>query len=573
MTQRAIQYAQDVLSGKEVAGRLVKLSCQRFMDDLDRSKLKVFSEDFPYVFNEERADELLDYAETLVIAEGSERFPLVLAPYQAFIFSNLNGWEHRETGFRRFRSSYVQVGRQQGKSLMNGVLGTYYGNFAGYQHAQIYCSATKKKQAMIVVEEMIKFIKSDPELEELFKIKEYIGQIDCLNTDSKIIALSRDTKIDGFRPFLGIVDEFHLHPTNEMYKILEGGTGNLKETLISVITTAGFDLNSPCYEMYKYCIKVLEGVVTNETRFIYIAQLDEEDDMWDSSNWVKANPLTCQTQEGIKIMEDTANEARDTGGENYRDFLTKRLNKWVQFTDNQYMNLEHWKKCESDKTLDDYKGQECIIGIDLSSGGDLTSLSFVIAHKVDNVKKYFIHSHSFIPEKRVAEHIKTDNAPYDIWVRDGLLTTTATLGGIKTDYKYIIEYLKTTIKEYNLKVKLICYDPHNASAFLHDLSELGYPVLEILQSHKSLNDPTCDFRLEVEAGNVLYNKKSALLSWSVANAETVSNSYGEIKIDKNLERKRIDPVDATICAWHQAMKVKFNFSQFRGGEALKKLGW
>ncbi|MED4693791.1 terminase large subunit [Peribacillus frigoritolerans] len=573
MTQRAIQYAQDVLSGKEVAGRLVKLSCQRFMDDLDRSKLKVYSEDFPYVFNEERADELLDYAETLVIAEGLETFPLVLAPYQAFIFSNLNGWENRETGFRRFRSSYVQVGRQNGKSLMNGVLGTYYGNFAGYQHGQIYCSATKKKQAMIVVDEMIKFIKADPELEELFKIKEYIGQIDCLNTDSKIMALSRDTKIDGFRPFLGIVDEFHLHPTNEMYKILEGGTGNLKETLISVITTAGFDLNSPCYEMYKYCKRILEGVVTNETRFVYVAELDEEDDMWDSSNWVKANPLTCQTPEGIKLMEDTANEARDTGGENYRDYLTKRLNKWVQFTDNQYMNLEHWKKCESDKTLADYKGQDSWVGLDLSSGGDLTSLSIVIPHKVDGVKKYFVHSHSFMPEKRIAQHIKTDNAPYDIWVRDGLITTTKTLGGIKTDYKYIIEYLKKVIQEYNLRIKMICYDPHNASAFLHDLSELGYPVFEVGQSHKQLNDATCDFKLEVEAKNVLYNKKSALLSWSVANAETVSNSYGEIKIDKNLERKRIDPVDAVIDAWHQAMKVKFNFTQFRGEDAMKKLGW
>ncbi|MDM5212647.1 terminase large subunit [Peribacillus sp. NJ4] len=140
MTQRAIQYAEDVLSGKEVTGRLVKLSCQRFMDDLKRSQLNLYSEDFPYIFNEERANELLDYAETLTIAEGSEQFPLVLAPYQVFIFSNLNGWEHRESGFRRFRSSYVQVGRQNGKSLMNGVLGTYYGNFTDYQHAQIYCS-------------------------------------------------------------------------------------------------------------------------------------------------------------------------------------------------------------------------------------------------------------------------------------------------------------------------------------------------------------------------------------------------------------------------------------------------
>ncbi|WP_083450918.1 terminase large subunit [Peribacillus butanolivorans] len=543
------------------------------MDDLERSKLKVLSEDFPYVFNEERANELLDYAETLLIAEGTDKFQLELAPYQAFIFSNLNGWEHRDTGFRRFRSSYVQVGRQNGKSLMNGVLGTYFGNFTDYQHAQIYCSATKKKQAMIVVDEMIKFIKADPELEELFKIKEYIGTIECLNTDSKIIALSRDTKIDGFRPFLGIVDEYHLHKTNEMYKILEGGTGNMKETLISIITTAGFDLNSPCYEMYKYCISIIEGVATNETRFVYIAQLDEDDDKWDSSNWVKANPLTCQTPEGIKLMEDTADEAKRTGGENYRDFVTKRLNEWMQFTDNQYMNLQHWKDCESDKTLADFKGYEAFVGMDLSSGGDLTSLSYVIPHKADGVKKYFVHSHSFIPEKRVAEHIKTDNAPYDMWVRDGLMTTTPTLGGIKTDYKYILQYLKKTIKEYNLKVRMICYDPHNASAFLHDLQELSVPVMQIAQSHKELNDATCDFKLEVEAGNVLYNKKSALLSWSVANAETVSNSYGEIKIDKNLMRKRIDPVDAIIDAWTQSMKVKFDFSRITGKEARKNLGW
>lgn len=565
MTHRAIQYALDVLEGREKTGRLVKLSCQRFMNDLSRQG----TDDFPYIFNKEQANELLDYSETLVVGEGTKKTQLELAPFQAFIFSNLHGWVHRDTGFRKYRSSYCQLGRQQGKSLMNGVLGTFYGNFTDYQHGQIYCSATKKDQAKIVLNEMIKFIKSDEELAELFKIKEYKSTIECLNTNSTIIALSRDTKIDGFRPYLGIVDEYHLHPTNEMLKQLEGGTGNLDETLISIITTSGFDLNAPCFELYKYCIKVLEGVTTNETRFVYIAQLDDEDDIWDSSNWVKANPLTCQSERGIKFMEDTANEARAMGGTDLRDFMTKRLNKWIQFTDKQYMNLEHWKKCESDKTIEDYKGNDCFIGLDLSSGGDLCSLSFIFPHSVSNEKKYFIHSHSFIPSNRVAEHIKTDSAPYDIWIRDGLLTVTETLGGIKTDYKYILKYLEDTIKKYNLTVKMICYDPHNASAFLHDLNELGISVLEILQTPRNLNDPTCDFRLEVEAGNVLYDKKNALLSWSVANAEIVSNSYGEIKIDKNLERKRIDPVDSILDAWHQSMKVEFNFSRIMDMD----LGW
>ncbi len=360
-----------------------------------------------------------------------------------------------------------------------------------------------------------------------------------------------------------------------MYKLLEGGTGNLKECLISVITTAGFDLNSPCYELFEYCIKILEGVTENETQFIYIAQLDKEDDIWDTKNWVKANPLTCKTPEGIKRMEDIARKAKEMGGEELRDFMTKRLNIWVQFTDNQYMNTEKWKNCESNKTLEDFRGHTAITGLDLSSGGDLTSLGLVIPYYDDEGnRKYFIHSHSFIPKNRVAEHIKTDRAPYDIWIREEILTATETMGGIKTDYKYIISYLKKLIEDYELNIEMICYDPHNASAFLYDLEQLGINTLEITQSARNLNDPTVDFRLEVEAGNVEYNKHNKLLTWSIVNAKTASNSFGEIKIDKDLQRKRIDPVDSVIDAWKVAMTIdaKVDINEVTN-EFLDMMGW
>ena len=569
---RVTQYALDVVEGRIVSGRSVLLACERHLDDIEKSKLAPFV----YRFDEEKASVIIDYAETLIIGEGEEKQPLVLESFQAFIFGSLHGWVHKETGYRRFRSSYIQVGRQQGKSMLNGVLGTFYGNFDGYNYGQIYCTATKQAQAKIVLNEMIKFIRSDLDLEEMFKIKEYKSEIECLLTNSVIMALGRDTKsIDGFRPLLGIVDEYHAHKDNQMYKQLEGGTGNLKESLISVITTAGFDLNSPCYELYEYCIKVLEGVVENLTQFVFIAQLDKDDDIWDSRNWVKANPLTCKTPEGIKRMEDIAKKAKEIGGNELRDFMTKRLNTWVQFSDDQYMNLEHWKKCESDKTLEDTRGMSAVAGLDLSSGGDLTSLSLVFPYYNDNGdKKYYVYSHSFIPKKRVAEHIKTDSAPYDIWIRDGLITTTETLGGIKTDYKYIISHLKRLIEEYEIKIELICYDPHNASAFLNDLEELGYNSMSITQSARFLNDPTVDFRLEVEAGNVEYDKNNKLLSWSVANAKIVSNSYGEIKIDKDLQKKRIDPVDAVIDAWKEAMSIdgNINLTQITN-EYLDMMGW
>lgn len=568
---RTTQYAIDVLEGKIVAGEYVKLACKRHLDDLEKSKLA------PYVyrFDEEKANEIIDYAETLTIGEGEEKRPLVLEDFQAFIFGSLHGWVHKETGYRRFRNSYIQLGRQQGKSMMNGIFGTFYGNFDSYNYGQIYCTATKMDQAKIVLKEMIKFIRSDSDLEELFKIKEYESTIECLITNSEIKALGRDTKsIDGFRPYLGIVDEYHAHPDNQMYKLLEGGTGNLKECLISVITTAGFDLNSPCYELYEYCCNLLKGVFENDTQFVFIAQLDKDDDIWDPKNWVKANPLTCKTQEGIERMIDIANKAKQMGGNELRDFMTKRLNIWVQHTDDQYMNIEHWKKCASDKTLEDFRGKPCVAGLDLSSGGDLTSLALVFPYEVEGVRKYFVHSHSFIPKRRVEQHIKTDNAPYDIWIREGLLTVTETLGGIKTDYKYIISYLQRLIEEYEIKIRMICYDPHNASAFLNDIEELGIDSLSITQSARNLNDPTVDFRLEVEAGNVEYNKNNQLLTWSIANAKVVSNSFGEIKLDKNLQSRRIDPVDAIIDAWKVAMttETELNITEVTN-EYLEMMGW
>jgi phage terminase large subunit-like protein len=162
-----------------------------------------------------------------------------------------------------------------------------------------------------------------------------------------------------------------------------------------------------------------------------------------------------------------------------------------------------------------------------------------------------------------------------MWVREKLITLTETMGGIKTDYKYIISYLKELKNKYDLKIKIICYDPHNASAFLSDLEGLGYDSLLIPQSCKYLNDATVDFRLEIESGNVIFNKDEAkVLTWSLANARVVTNSFKEIKIDKDLAQKRIDAVDAVIDAWTEAMKGEFkpDINELTD-EYLKMMGW
>lgn len=571
---RATLFAKSVVEGtiSRAVGELEILSCKRHLRDLERQG----TEEFPYIWSEEKANEIMSFAENLTLAEGDEPALMKLWDFQCFVFGSWNGWIHKDTGYRRFRTSYEQVARQNGKSVGNAVPSLYYGNFDGYYYPQIYATATKEAQAKIVLKECYKFINADKELsgtktkKGLFTIKDYKSEIECNLTNGVIKALGRDTdSIDGFRPYFGSVDEYHKHKTNQMYKLLTDGTKKLKQCLISTITTAGFDINSPCKELYDYCVNVLRGVVQDETQFIYICQLDKNDDIWDEKNWPKANPLW--TEETLNSLRADAIKAKEMQGEELRNFMTKSLNMWVQMSDDDYIDIEKWKECATDLTLEDMRGMECGIGLDLSSGGDLTStaLEFELGNN-----EYFIESHSFIPINRLQEHIKTDKAPYDMWLRQGLITATETLGGVKTDYKYIIRYLKQLQEEYDLKYRFIAYDPHNADAFLNDLESFGCDTIEIVPSARNLNSATVDFKLSVNGGTIKYNKKNSLLTWSVANAKLTYNSFGECKIDKNYRTKRIDPVDAIIDVHKVMIENKSTIDINKSTENyLKMMGW
>lgn len=568
---RVTQYAHDVVNGLKVAGEAEKNACLRHLNDLERQG----TEEFPFYFDEDKANEILDFAELLTIAEGDSPGPLKLEPFQAFCFGSLNGWRN-VSGYRRFRTSYIQLARQQGKSLFNGVMTLFYGNFSGYQYPQVYATATKQDQAFIVLKEAIKFIEADEELAEAFKIKEYKYTIECLLSNGTARALGKDTKsIDGFRPYFASVDEYHGHKDNQIYKLLQDGTKRLKETLISVITTAGFDLNSPCFELYEYCKNVANGTFEDETQFVFITEMDKDDDPYNEDNWRKSNPYWDDLT--LSSLRTLAKQAKEMGGKEELNFFTKSLNMWVDFSDSSYIRASHWKDCKSIINLKDFTelhpNAKCYAGLDLSSGGDLTSLALVFVHYKDSVRKYYIYSHSFMPSKRVTEHEKTDKAPYRMWIKNGLLTATETLSGIKTDYKYIISHLQTLISLYDIKLQMICYDPHNASAFLQDLEEMGYPTVEVSQSARSLNDPTSDFALEVEAGNVEYDQANALMTWSVINAKVIYNSFGEMKVDKEKYTKRIDVVDAIIDAWKMAMSAEVIDIQETTNSYLDMMGW
>lgn len=572
---RVTEHAHRVLSGKVQSGELHELACKRHLNDLERQN----TEDFPYYYDADKAKEILDFAETLTIAEGDTEKPVKLIEEQAFDIGCTFGWRKVSNKKRRFRRRYKSVARQNGKTFENGIMGTYIAGFGGYNYGKLFTVATKKRQSRLAWEEMSKFISIDPDLSEYFKVKDYCSRIECPATHCTVEALSREAGLDdGFRSIFASVDEIHQHKDNKIYKAIYNGTRSLPETIVSMITTRGDKLNSFCKEMDDYAVKVLRGTATAEDFFVDIYALDKDDDIWECGNWIKANPYICRNPDLLETLKADAQTARDMGGSDLRDFLTKSLNMWVNNTDDMFIDAEKWQECGSDKKLEELRNQSCWVGIDLSSGGDLTTFS--LEFDEDSEESIYFYSHSFMPKGRLEEHIETDLAPYDLWADMGLITVTGGDMDFKNDYKFIIRKLKDLQAEYDLKFKGIGIDPHNADGVLADLEEFGCPVVTITQSCKALNDPTVDIRLLVKSLKVEYDKSNELLTWSFLNAKTVKNSFDEIKVDKKdgQRHKRIDPVDACIDA--HAVKMQFAKSMKKTvdtnqqmEEYLKLMGW
>lgn len=540
MLDRVTEYAQRVVSGKVVCGELHRLACKRHLDDLKR-------QDFPYYWSIEKSNDIIEFAETLTIAEGETPKPVKLIPSQVFDLGCTFGWLKKSNNKRRFRRRYKSVARQNGKTFENGIMGTYISLSGGYSYGKLFTVATKKRQSRLAWEEMSKFINIDKDLKEYFQVKNYKSLIICTDTNCTIEALSKEAGLDdGFRSIFSSIDEIHQHKDNKIYKALYNGTRSLPETLQSMITTRGDRLHSFCKEMDDYCINILYGTVKAEDFFVDIYCLDKDDDIYNPNVWIKSNPYLCTTSDGMEILKTDSQTAKNMGGEELKDFIIKDLNLWCENTDSKYIDADKWSQCGSNRTLQDFINCECWVGLDLSSGGDLTTLSLEF---VDG-SKYYFYTHSFMPRGRMEEHIKTDLAPYDIWEQEGLITVTGGESDFKNDYKFIISHLKELQEEYNLKFMGIGIDPHNADGILSDLEGFGCPVVIIVQSCRSLNDATIDIRLLVKSLLVEYDKSNTLMAYSFLNASIVQNSFKEIKVDKQsgFKHQRIDPVDACIDA-------------------------
>ena len=580
LLEEITQYAKDCISGKEISCKKHKWACQRLIRDIGKMK----EPKYPYTWNEKQAQLIVEWFSMLRHSKGVlAGQPIALTPWQKFRLCQLYGWVRKDTGRRRFKKSFTEVARKNAKSQEEAGVALYEISVTAAKNqetAEGYTAGTKRDQSRIVFNEAGLMLRGSP-LQTAFRVTR--DSITHVKTGSILKPLSKeDGKTgDGTNPAILICDEYHQHKTTEFYDL--GLGSNTKEPLLMIITTAGMDLTYPCYVTeYSYCSKVLnpDTDVENDEYLIDICEMDPEDyadlSRLDHEDlWKKANPIRMTYPEGVDKIRGEYKIAKEQP-EHMTAFLTKCLNIWVQATENGYMDMAKWKACQVDEIPTVTNGRDVYVGFDMSAKIDLTSVAFVIPYESEEtdesekrVIKYVVYSHSFIPNReKLIERKAKDKVDYDAWERQGFLTVTDTP---IVDQSAVMKYVLGFCEMHGWQIHTLCFDPANASKLMMDLSDEGYDVEEVFQSHKSLNESTQGFREQVYSRNILYTY-NPVLNFAMSNA-VIRRSNGLIKIDKDATTKRIDPVDAVLCAYKLAMYHEFCNSTLQAIDKFLESEW
>lgn len=553
LTDELIQYSKDCIADTRHVCQKHRWACERFLNDLKKSGTK----EFPYIFDEEKALRFFEWAalhkHTKGVLAGE---PIEFTPIQRFIFGNVYGWVHQDTGLRRFRKAYWQVARKNAKSQSLAIVGDYELMALGEPMSEVYIGATKSMQAKIIYNEVVAMLKRCPLLKG--KWHESYGVIRHPKSDSILRALSKDDGKtgDGLNPQCGLIDEYHAHPTDEILEVINTGMVARRQPLLFIITTAGTNFGGPCYRVeYPLVEKILDPSLDFDVAdyFCMVNELDRDqegnliDDVKDEECWVKSNPIAATYPEGLANIRSKLASALESP-EKMESFLTKNMNLWVNQSAMSYMDMAKWKERGAiTKIPVDLYGRSAYVGIDLSKRIDLTAAGIIVPI-VDSAIQYVVRAHGFIPEDTVAVHEKTDKVPYRTWAKLGYLTITP---GDVVDYRFIESWIHETTDDLGVNVKELCYDPYNATHFAQDFDAQGITTVEVRQGMRTLSEPTKAFREEAYRGNILH-EPNPLLDWAISNAVTKRDHNENIILDKEKSTNRIDPIAAVINAFSRA---------------------
>lgn len=529
-------YAIDIINGDIVACYEIKQACKRYLEDLKKSELK----DNEYFFDAERSERFLRIAQKFKHVKGNwDKDFIIFEPWQCFLGVNIFGFVDKETNSRRFRTAYVEVARGNAKSTKASILGLYFLCLEDPNGNEVYSAATKKDQARIILDSARAMAKGNKSYRDRFGVNVMKHHIEHESSNSFFKALSSDSdSLDGLQPVLGLVDELHAHKTREIYDVIDSAMSKRNDSLMFVITTAGFNTNGIGHSESQYAKKLLRGETQNDQFFALVYTLDENDDPYEESNWIKANP-NLGVSVDIKNLKAKARKAQDDP-ESENNFLVKHLNVWTNAT-NPFFNIKKWDILKNFGVvrLEDFYGEDCVAAIDLASKIDLTSKAFVF-HPDDN---YYIFLRNYIPEARLSDRTNRNRDLYRSWVKQNWLIATP---GEAINYNKIQEEFLRLLDNFNIYECM--FDPWNAAQFAQGLIADGIPMTEFRMNTGNLSEP-----MKMLGASILDQKirheDSPLVRWSMSNVVAKRDANDNVFPRKDHEELKIDPAISIIMAF------------------------
>lgn len=489
-------------------------------------------------YDKKKADHAVAFIQNLKHTKGKwDGKPFFLLPWQEQIVRDIFGIVNAE-GKRQFRSAYIEIPKKNGKSELAAAIALYllYGD--GEASAEVYSCANDRSQASIVFDVAKRMVEKSPALMKRSKIAAATKRIVNYRNAGFYQVLSAETGTKHGLNISGLVfDEIHAQPNRKLYDVMTKGSGDAREQpLFFIITTAGTDKESICYELHTKALDIMNGRKIDHSFYPVIYGLSDEDDWNDEANWYKANPSLGYTISIDRVRDAYRDALENPAEENV--FKQLRLNIWTNST--VVWIPEHiYERGNLPINPAELEGRDCYAGLDLSSTSDITALVLVFPPRTEN-EKYIVLPFFWLPEETLELRCRRDHVLYDVWQRQGYILTTE---GNVIHYGFIERFIERLGEKYHIIE--IAYDRWNATQMVQNLEDMGFTMVPFGQGFKDMSPPSKELYKLLMEGNINHGG-NPVLKWMAQNVVMRQDPAGNIKPDKERSVEKIDGIVALI---------------------------
>jgi phage terminase large subunit-like protein len=537
----ALDYAEAIAARRTPASFHARLACERFLADYDATR----STSCEWAFDEEKARRAMLFASSMPNIKGPlAGKPIVLMPWQKFVFANIFGFVEREGGARRFRQGTVFVPKGNGKTTVSAPLALYITFGENEGGAEGYAAAVSRDQARILFDTAQNMVKRCPEMRREWGVDALTHSIFQNRTASRFIPISSDAKaLDGLNVACAVCDEIGSHRTSEVYDALITATGKRHQPFVLSISTATGNNAGIGKQLWDYGLRVLQKSQEDARFFCITYSIDDDDDPWDEATWIKANPgwgVTVQPDAIRAIMKQARNNPAQEAAAR-----TRHLNVWIG-ADEALFSMRAWNACAYPSlALDDFQGRRCHIALDLASKTDLAALAIVFPeYDNDGKSHYTAFARCYLNESAVLE---ARNASYPGWANDGELVITP---GDETDYGMIEDDILDLCRRF--RVESLAYDPWGSTQMAQRLTEQRVPCVEFRATTANFSEATKELDAAMRSGRI-HHDDNGVLAWCIGNVVGHYDARANVYPRKPRPENKIDGATALIMAIARCM--------------------